>query len=98
MRVVWDGPKDRQNRKKHRLSFREASELLTGKVDYLEIFDEDHSVFEDRFICIGPIRRGLIVVITTEPDEEMVRIVSARPATQREAAMYRRYMEDELGE
>ena len=93
MRVEWDDEKDRQNRRKHGLSFEEASELFTGENDYLEIFDEDHSLSEDRFICVGPIRRGLVVVIKTEPDDDVIRIVSARLATTREAAMYRSYLE-----
>jgi uncharacterized DUF497 family protein len=96
MRVVWDREKDRQNQKKHDVSFEDAEELIAGTVNYLEIFDEDHSVSEARFICIGPIRRGLIGVVTAEPDEAIVRILSARTATRREAAMHRRYMEGKL--
>ncbi len=91
MRIEWDDQKDRQNQKKHGLSFEEASELFMGVVDYLEIFDEDHSLSEDRFICVGPIRRGLIVVVKTEPDDEMFRILSARLATRRETALYHSY-------
>jgi len=40
VKVVWDRGKDVANQKKHGVSFREASELLTSGVDYLEIFDE----------------------------------------------------------
>ena len=98
MRVVWDSEKDRRNQKKHGVSFTDAGRLFASGVDYLEIFDEDHSVAEDRFICVGPIRSGLVVVIKTEPDEEVVRILSARPATKREADMYRRYTEGKVRE
>ena len=65
--------------------------LFTSGVDYLEIFDEAHSEDEDRFIAIGPIRRGLVLVVWTERDETVVRIISARWATPRETARYDAY-------
>jgi len=84
MRCEWDPAKDAANRAKHGLSFEEASELFKTDTDYLEIYDEEHSDEEDRFIAIGPIRRGVIVVAYTERDDNVVRIVSARMATSRE--------------
>lgn len=63
MKVVWDEAKNKANRKKHRVSFEEASALFTGGVDYLEIFDEEHSVDEDRFIAVGPILRDLVLAV-----------------------------------
>lgn len=91
MRVEWDEAKNRINRQKHGVPFEEASELFRG-VDYLEIFDETHSDLEDRFIAIGPIRRGLVLVAWTERDEEVVRIISARWATRRERTWYEKHM------
>lgn len=60
MRFEWDPGKDKRNRAKHGLSFDEASTLFKAGVDYLEIYDEQHSDEEDRFIAIGRVRRGLI--------------------------------------
>jgi len=85
----WDPAKDRSNRRKHGLSFAEARRLFESGIDYLEIFDADHSELEDRFIAIGPIDRGIVVVVYTEPDEGRVRIIGARLATQRERKLYR---------
>jgi len=48
---------------KHGVSFEEASVLFTRGDDYLEIFDDAHSGEEDRFIAIGPIARGLVLVV-----------------------------------
>ena len=92
MRVVWDEAKNRENRKKHGLSFQEARELLVSGVDHLELFDEQHSGDEDRFISVGPIGRGIILVVWTERDERTTRLISARFATKREIALYRKYM------
>ncbi len=84
MQFEWDPAKDETNRAKHDLSFKEAAELFKSDVDYLDIYDEEHSDEEDRFIAIGPIRRGVIVVAYTERDEGVLRILSARMATKRE--------------
>jgi uncharacterized DUF497 family protein len=89
VRVSWDRAKNLANKKKHGVSFEEASELFRSGVDYLELFDDAHSDDEDRFIAIGPIRRGLVLVVWTERDEEVVRIISARWATRTEQALFR---------
>jgi len=49
----WDDRKNLINEQKHGVSFEEARGLFESRVDYLEIFDSDHSEFEDRFIAIG---------------------------------------------
>ncbi len=84
----WDEGKSRANRIKHGISFEEARELFESGVDYLEVFDSAHSEYEDRFIAIGPISRGVIAVVWTEMHEEVVRIISARPATHREVRAF----------
>jgi hypothetical protein len=89
----WDDAKDLSNQRKHGLSFAEARQLFESGADYLEIFDVEHSEFEDRFIAIGPIDRGLVVVIYTEREEDLIRIIGARLANQREQALYRSYMD-----
>jgi len=66
MRFEWDVEKDEANRSRHGISFEEAKELFTGGVDYLEIYDAEHSYEEDRFIAVGLIGRGLVVVVFTE--------------------------------
>ena len=57
VRVIWDESKSRTNRKKHGVSFEEASALFHRGDDYLEIFDDAHSDEEDRFIPSDPSRR-----------------------------------------
>lgn len=93
MKFAWDDAKDLANQRKHRISFDEAAALFRPAVDYLEIFDAEHSITEDRFIAIGPIRRGLVVLVWTERDEDIVRIISARWATKLEQALYQSYVE-----
>jgi uncharacterized protein len=85
LKVVWDEAKNDANTRKHRVSFEQASRIFSNGVDYLEIFDDQHSEDEDRFLVIGPIHPGVIVVAYTEGEGETVRIISARRATRREA-------------
>ena len=92
MNFEWDPEKDRLNRENHGVSFDEAKELFSGDDDYLEIYDAEHSYDEDRFIGIGPIRSGLVLVVYTERSEETIRIISARWATESEARLFRQYM------
>ncbi len=93
MEFEWDRAKDLGNQRKHGVAFGEARRLFESGVDYLEIFDEEHSDDEDRFIAIGPIRRGLVVVIYTERDEGLIRIIGARLANKREQGLYRSHMD-----
>ena len=62
--------------------------LFTSGIEYLEIFDEVHSDEEDRFIAIGPIRRGVVVVVWTEREENELRVISARWARHREMSLF----------
>ncbi len=93
VKVSWNPAKNRANVKKHGVSFEDAQELFTSGVDYLEIFDDAHSDDEDRFLAIGPIRRGLVLVVWTERDEDEVRIISARWATPHEAQLVAEHLE-----
>jgi uncharacterized DUF497 family protein len=88
----WDPEKDRLNRELHGVSFDEAKELFIADEDYLEIYDIEHSYDEDRYIGVGPIQSGLVLVVYTERSEDAVRIISARWATESEARLYRQYM------
>lgn len=57
----------------------------------LEIYDREHSVDEDRFIAIGRVGSAVLVVVFTEPGDDVVRIVSAREATKAECVLYESY-------
>jgi hypothetical protein len=92
VRFEWDASKARRNEQKHGVTFIEARELFESGVDYLEILDSRHEG-EERFIALGPIRRGLVLVVWTERDEDVVRIVSARWATPGERHLYRAHLE-----
>ena len=97
MRFEWDSEKATRNEKLHGVSFEEAKELFESALDVLDIYDAEHSVLEDRFNSIGPIQRGLVLVVWTERTDEVIRIISAWWATPSEQTLYRQYMEQSHG-
>lgn len=88
MKFEWDSQKAKINVTKHRITFEEASKVFRGRADFVEIFDESHSIDEDRFIAIGPIAKGIIVVVYIEKSLDLIRIISARKATRKEIALF----------
>jgi len=68
-----------------------CASLFTTEAPVLEVYDVDHSVTEDRFKSIGPIRRGLVV--WTERSDDLIRIISAWWATKPEEELYAEYLE-----
>lgn len=83
----WDKNKEKENQKKHEVSFEEAITVFGDPLS-LTIKDPLHSYDEERFIIIGQsfIGRTLIVVHTERGDT--IRIISTRIATGREKKTY----------
>ena len=89
MEFEWDPDKNEHNQRKHGIAFEDAVRVFDGPADdTLEFFDEAHSDFEERFITIGPIEGGLVLVVWTERTGEFVRVISARWATAHERRLY----------
>jgi len=83
----WDGAKARQNLKKHRVSFEEASTIFGDPLS-ATIDDPLHSGEENRFVTGGQsVRQRLLVVVHTDRGDR-IRIVSARVATRNERKTY----------
>jgi len=95
MRFDWDAEKANANLAKHGISFDEVTELFSRGDDCLEIYDEEHSHDEDRFIAIGPVVGRLVVVVFTEWPQDTIRLISARPATRKEIELYRQTLKSE---
>ena len=86
---VWDKNKQMSNKRKHGVSFEEASSVFDD--EYALYFDDEaHSQDEDRFIIIGmsKFERLLLVCHCYKQDDAVIRIISARKATQAETKQY----------
>jgi uncharacterized DUF497 family protein len=88
----WDELKDRENRRKHRVSFMEAKTVFSDPL-LVTYTDDAHSEDEERFISIGlSARQRLLLVVHTERGYEVnlliIRIISSRKATILERRAY----------
>ena len=86
---VWDEKKDKENFKKHKITFEEAQTVFSDPNARM-IFDPDHSLDEDRFILLGisAALRMLIVCHCFVEDGLIIRIISARKANKKEQKQY----------
>lgn len=83
----WDQKKAKSNFSKHRVPFEES--LTVFRDPLARIFDdEDHSIEEQREIIIGHSAKGRLLVVCFSAEEDLVRIFSARKATNRERKDY----------
>ena len=83
--VEWDDEKADKNVKKHMVYFQDAARIFLDD-DRIEIFDELHSDFEERWKVIGKVM-DILVVIYTECGEKY-RLISARLADNDEEDEY----------
>ena len=98
----YDEEKNQINIKKHHVSFKVAARVFFDH-NRIELFDEDNSVFEDRFDVIGNAAIGetgitddILFVVYTDRIRQIVhgvetdvtRIISARYATEFERGLY----------
>lgn len=85
MRFEWDEQKNALNKAKHGISF-ETAALVFYDENYIEMYDFEHSLDEDRYIAIGRVGEVLFVVFTER--KESIRLISARLATETERRLY----------
>lgn len=93
MQFVWDQNKADTNLRKHGISFDEAKSIFFDAHARLRD-DPDHSQFEDRFIILGMsyISRILVVVHCYRETGDVIRIISAREATNNERRQYEDFL------
>ena len=86
-RIVWDENKDAINRRKHRVSFPEASEVFFDPL-IVTVADHRHAVDEMRFFSLGVTRAKRLLAVAHTEEDELIRIISARDATATERRGY----------
>ena len=85
----WDASKASLNMKKHGISFDEAKTVFFDE-NAKVIHDPEHSDDEERFIILGLSVnvRMLVVIHCYRNDDRIIRLISARKATQKESTQY----------
>ncbi len=82
----WDPRKNNVNRKKHGVSFEEATTCFFDPMHVL-IQDPDHS--DNRLILIGTSSKSrVLIVVHLDRDDDQIRVISARKATRTERQQY----------
>ena len=89
LRFEWDEGKNRENRRKHGVSFEEAMTVFYDD-NAVEFFDDEHSEEEDRFLLLGVSGRLRVVMVChcLREGGDVIRLISARKATGSERKHY----------
>jgi hypothetical protein len=87
MRFEWDPVKAQRNFAQHAISFENASTAFGDPLS-VTIDDPDHSFGEHRFVLVGQMYDGRLVVVAHTDRDETVRLISARLATRQERKQY----------
>ncbi len=91
MKFSWDPDKEKINRRKHKVTFFDACHVFADKCQ-LTVYDEEHSMDEDRWISMGQIHNSKILVVVHTykfiKKREFIRIISARLANEKESREY----------
>ena len=83
----WDAGNEMKNVTKHKVS-KEEAESVFGDDKKIVAYDHKHSTDEMRFECLGKSLKNRILRVTFVTRVGAVRIVSARPASEREKKRY----------
>ncbi len=87
MEYEWHDNKDAQNRRTHHLSLADGIPALEDP-DAESWIDERYEYGEDRMITLGMTAHGILLVVTTERSEGLIRIISVRRAERYEESWY----------
>lgn len=87
MRFEWDEAKRRGNLRKHGVDFPDAVAVLEDPNN--RTFEDPDAEDEVRYITLGmSVSLTLLIVVWTERTRDIIRIISARPASKGEAHQY----------
>lgn len=91
IRFAWDDGKNQRNKRKHGVSFEEARTVFYDE-QAIEFPDPDHSQEEARFLMLGMSARLRILMVCHcfRENDSVIRMISARRATRKEAEYYGR--------
>jgi uncharacterized protein len=85
MNITWDPAKNRENQRKHGISFDDAKAVFQDP-DRIEVLD-DRDYGEERWVAIGTVGKIVALVVYTERNGG-IRLVSARKADPDDEADY----------
>ncbi|GAB7141405.1 BrnT family toxin [Deferribacterales bacterium RsTz2092] len=88
IKFIWDEHKNASNLKKHGVDFTDAMRAYYDP-NRIDFYDAEHSTDEEeRWIFLGVVMDVILFVVETEPNENTIRIISARLALNNEKEKY----------
>jgi len=89
----WDTKKARENIQTHNVSFQRAATIFRDSC-MISIFDDEHSVTEERWISIGIDEKGVLQIVShtfqmIDKFRCSIRIISSRKASKNEIKQYK---------
>ncbi len=87
MQFDWDPEKASGNLANHGISFETATQVFNDPL-FLTFADLDHSFQERRFIIMGELADGRLLVVSYTDRNQQTRLISARLATRQERKTY----------
>lgn len=90
MQFEWDEAKNLENIRKHGIDFSDVFEVFENPM--LTELDERFDYGEDRWLSIGFLGVGVIVIVWTERQDNLIRIISARRANRYEREKFAQYL------
>jgi uncharacterized DUF497 family protein len=91
VQITWDPAKNEANQARHHLSFEDAAKVFALPEQFrFTAYDSEHSHDEDRWISVGLIAKGVVIVVYVirGPTDDEYRIISARLADADERQAY----------
>jgi uncharacterized protein len=70
----WHPDKAKQNKRKHKVSFEEASTVFADPLS-ATVFDPDHSGAEDRYITVGFSEQNRLLIVSHTERGDTIRII-----------------------
>lgn len=95
MNFEWDEEKNKENIHKHNLDFADAWEIFEAPV--LVQIDKREDYGETRQIGIGFLRNFIVVIVFTERNNDIIRIISLRKALKYEREKFEKSLQNKLG-
>lgn len=90
MQFEWDEIKNLENIRKHEIDFVDVPEMFEAPM--LVELDDRFDYGEERWLGIGFLGNGVAVVVWTERQNDVIRIISARRANRYERQRLEQYL------
>jgi hypothetical protein len=92
VKFEWDARKNEANIRKHGFDFHDTWEVFQGPL--LARLDEREDYGEDRWQGVGLLRGEVVVVIFTQRQPDIIRVISLRKAKKHEREGFEKALQD----